>query len=130
MVTLPLVRYGFNEAIVLSTFVLAMALVVPFGDGTPLPKLVGIAVDQTLKAFMSISKSFRCRLDHSSSRTRPLSGVLREAHRLHVEVNTGGALYSGSFTRNRAIDALCSSHTRDSSTPRTAAISFRFMPCS
>ncbi len=34
------------------------------------------------------------------------------------------------FTRRRAIDWLCSWHTRDSVTPSTAAISFRFMSCS
>ena len=38
--------------------------------------------------------------------------------------------YSRSFTRKRAIDWLCSWHTRDSVTFSTAAISFRFMSCS
>ena len=34
------------------------------------------------------------------------------------------------FARSRAIDWLCNWHTRDSVTPSTAAISFRFMSCS
>ena len=46
-----------------------------------------------------------------------------------------GAPFSASqcariFVRSRAIDWLCSWHTRDSVTPSTAAISFRFMSCS
>ena len=40
------------------------------------------------------------------------------------------AQYSRSLTRKRAIDWLCSWHTRDSVTFSTAAISFRFMSCS
>jgi hypothetical protein len=40
------------------------------------------------------------------------------------------AHHSRSFTRSRAIDWLCSWHTRDSVTPSTAAISLRFMSCS
>jgi hypothetical protein len=35
-----------------------------------------------------------------------------------------------SFARSRAIDWLCSWQIRDSVTPSTAAISFRFMSCS
>jgi len=43
---------------------------------------------------------------------------------------TRGRQYSRMRERKRAIDCECSWHTRDSVTPSTAAISFRFISCS
>jgi hypothetical protein len=47
-----------------------------------------------------------------------------------LEHRWGPAHHSRSLPRRRALDWLCSWHTRDSVTPSTAAISFRFMSCS
>lgn len=47
----------------------------------------------------------------------------------HQRANTR-AQCSRIFARKRAIDWLCNWQTRDSVTPSTAAISFRFMSCS
>lgn len=47
-----------------------------------------------------------------------------------IPLRVRGAHQARSRERRRATDWLCSWHTRDSVTPSTAAISFRFMSCS